>query len=154
VSERPAEVAGVESMVGLFINTVPLRVRAEPGDDLETILSRVQATQFEVLPYRHLGLTEIQRRMGMGDLFDSYYVFQNYPDAQGPLGASTDLRISEKTLGASGVSHYPLGLTVIPGERIECLFGYHPELFDEPRMEEIKMTFMDLIRQIAGERVS
>ncbi|MGW7304459.1 amino acid adenylation domain-containing protein [Streptomyces sp. NPDC054835] len=151
VSERPAEIDGIESVVGLLINTVPLRVRAEAGEPLRTTLTRVQSAQLDVFPHRHLGLTEIQRLAGTGELFDSYYVFQNYPDQEDDAADLGGLRASERTDGAKGVSHYPLGITVIPGERLELLFGHHPDLFDEKKIEFVKETLIEIIETIAGE---
>ncbi|MFI8517800.1 amino acid adenylation domain-containing protein [Streptomyces sp. NPDC085481] len=151
VSERPAEIEGIESVVGLLINTVPLRVRAEAGEPLRTTLTRVQSAQFDVFPHRHLGLTEIQRLAGVGELFDSYYVFQNYPDQEEGFAGLGELRATERTDGAKGVSHYPLGITVIPGERLELLFGHHPDLFDAKRIDFVKETLIEIIETIAGQ---
>ncbi|MFF7180205.1 amino acid adenylation domain-containing protein [Streptomyces sp. NPDC008121] len=151
VSERPAEIDGIESVVGLLINTVPLRVRSEPGEPLSATLGRVQSAQLDVFPHRHLGLTEIQRLVGAGELFDSYYVFQNYPDQADPSAGADGPRVRERTQGAKGVSHYPLGITVIPGERLEILFGHHPDLFDRRRIDTIKESLIDIIEAIAAE---
>ncbi|MGW0468931.1 amino acid adenylation domain-containing protein [Streptomyces sp. NPDC003027] len=151
VSERPAEIDGIESVVGLLINTVPLRVRTEPGEPLGATLGRVQSAQLDVFPHRHLGLTEIQRLVGAGELFDSYYVFQNYPDQTDPSAGPDGPRVTERTQGAKGVSHYPLGVTVIPGERLEILFGHHPDLFDHRRIDTLKESLIDIIEAIAAE---
>ncbi|WP_371669343.1 amino acid adenylation domain-containing protein [Streptomyces sp. NBC_00289] len=153
VSERPAEISGIENMVGLLINTVPLRVRRVPGEPVRATLARVQEEQLEMFPHRHLGLGEVQRLVGAGELFDTYYVFQNYPDApdQGGRAAEPDaLRVTERTQSAKGVSHYPLGITVMPGERIEIIFGHHPGLFDDTRIEDIKKSFVDIVETVAA----
>ncbi|MEU9453923.1 amino acid adenylation domain-containing protein [Streptomyces sp. NPDC048277] len=153
VSERPAEIAGIETMVGLLINTVPLRVRRVPGEPVPATLARVQEEQLEMFPHRHLGLTEVQRLAGAGELFDTYYVFQNYPDPpdqDGRADGPDALRVTERTHSAKGVSHFPLGITVIPGERIEILFGHHPGLFDDARMAEIKKSLVDIVETVAA----
>ena len=79
VSGRPAELAGVERMVGLFINTLPLRVRLRPGEPLATLLAGIQESQSRLLAHQHVGLAEIQRAAGIGELFDTLVVFENYP---------------------------------------------------------------------------
>lgn len=107
--------------------------------------------------HQHLGLTEIQRLAGVGDLFDTYFVFQNYPEQTATLGDSVDLRVTEITNGAAGVSHYPLGLTVLPGKRIRLLIGYHTKLFEPIQIEEIKITLIETLKAIAtdvSQRVS
>jgi pristinamycin I synthase-3/4 len=149
VSERPAEIAGIETMVGLLINTVPLRVHIDPAEPLRALLPRVQAAQLEVFPHRHLGLVEIGRLVGMSELFDTYYVFQSYPDRDQLAGAADGLRVTELTDGAKGVSHYPLGVTVIPGDRFELLFGYHPALYDGAQIAAIQATLVEIIDAIA-----
>jgi pristinamycin I synthase-3/4 len=155
VSERPAEIAGIENMVGLLINTVPARVRRVLGEPATATLARVQEEQLEMYPHRHLGLSEVQRLIGSGELFDTYYVFQNYPDSPDRDGGAEGpdaLRVTERTQSAKGVSHYPLGITVMPGERIEIIFGHHPGLFDEARIEEIKKSFVDVLETLAADR--
>ena len=67
VSGRPAELAGVESMIGLFINTVPVRVTVTAGANRwPAFLDRLQDEQSRLLAHQHLGLADIQRRGGPG----------------------------------------------------------------------------------------
>jgi nonribosomal peptide synthetase CepB len=86
VAGRPAELPGVDRMLGLFINTVPVRVRLKPGQPFMDVLAEVQRLQSALLEHQHLGLTEIQRVAGPAATFDSLIVFQNYPrgPAEGP----------------------------------------------------------------------
>src|SRR5262249_46171035 len=79
VAGRPAEMAGIETMVGLFINTLPVRVRLRPTEPLSELLTRLQDSQSRLIAHQHLGLAEIQRLMGLGHLFDTLVVFENYP---------------------------------------------------------------------------
>ncbi len=85
VSGRPAELPGVERMLGLFINTVPVRVRLRPADPFSAVMSGLQRQQSGLLDQQFLGLTEIQRVAGPGATFDTLLVFQNYP--RGPATA-------------------------------------------------------------------
>ena len=57
---RPPEVAGIENMVGLFINTLPLRVQLPPGMALLELLRQVQASQSRLMEHQHLGLAQVQ----------------------------------------------------------------------------------------------
>lgn len=154
VSERPPEVEGIESMVGLFINTVPLRVVLEESDTFASLLIRVQKTHLNLMHHQHLGLTEIQRLAGMGDLFDTYFVFQNYPEQTVTLGDSFPLRVTEMTNGAAGVSHYPLGLTVLPNKRMRLLIGYHSKLFEIERIKTALIGILEAIAKDVSQRVS
>ena len=66
-------------MVGLFINTLPLRVKLPPAKPLLALLKEVQDSQSKLIAHQHLGLAEIQSEAGLGDLFDTLVVFENYP---------------------------------------------------------------------------
>jgi aspartate racemase len=85
VAGRPSEIAGIESMVGLFINTLPLRIKLSPSQPLLELLKQVQDSQSRLIAHQHLGLAEIQQLAGSGALFDSLVVFENYPVERGRL---------------------------------------------------------------------
>ena len=85
VAGRPPEIAGIESMVGLFINTLPLRVKLSPEQPLAALLSALQDSQSRLMAHQHLGLAEIQSLAGLGELFDTLVVFENYPVDQAAL---------------------------------------------------------------------
>ena len=67
VAGRPPEIAGIERMVGLFINTLPLRVRLPASKPLIAVLKELQDDQSRLMAHQHLGLAEIQRLAGLGD---------------------------------------------------------------------------------------
>ncbi|MFC5151787.1 amino acid adenylation domain-containing protein [Streptomyces amakusaensis] len=83
VSGRPADLPGVEKMLGLFINTVPVRVVLDPSLPFSAVLERLQGQHSAMLEHQHLGLTQIQRAAGPGATFDALVVYQNYP--RGPV---------------------------------------------------------------------
>ncbi|HEX2301730.1 MAG TPA: condensation domain-containing protein, partial [Pseudonocardiaceae bacterium] len=122
VSGRDAEVAGIESMVGLFLNTLPVRVRWRPEDPLAGVLARLQDEQSALLDHQHLGLADIQRAAGLGELFDTLVVVENYPVNRDLRDNSGTLRIlSTATIGTT---HYPLVLIVAPGPSLDLRFEY------------------------------
>jgi hypothetical protein len=109
VSGRPAEIAGVESMVGLFINTLPVRVKVNARDRIQDVFARVQEEQMRLMPHQHLGLAEIQRAWGQGELFDTLLVFESYPVDEAALektGAGVRIGSAE----GRDVTHYPLSV--------------------------------------------
>jgi amino acid adenylation domain-containing protein/non-ribosomal peptide synthase protein (TIGR01720 family) len=85
VSGRPAEVPQADRMVGLFINTVPVRVPLNPATPFRRALTALQDQQSALLDHQQLSLSEIQRAGGPGATFDTLMVFQNYP--RGPKTA-------------------------------------------------------------------
>ncbi|MER6207751.1 amino acid adenylation domain-containing protein [Streptomyces sp. NPDC001642] len=152
VSERPADLDGVESMVGLLLNTVPLRVRVQPGEPVADTMARVQESQLDIFPHRSLELTEIQRLLGAGELFDTCYVFQSYPADSAEESEIGGLRVRERELGAKGLPHYPLGITVTPRRELGFTVGYHPQVFDDDQIHEIKESIISTLETIkAGE---
>ncbi|MCE0446746.1 condensation domain-containing protein [Streptomyces tricolor] len=86
VSTRPADLAGSDAMIGLFINTVPVRARLDPARSLLGNLARFQEEQSELFPHQFLGLSRIQQLAGVGDLFDTTMVFENFPAGGGRRG--------------------------------------------------------------------
>src|SRR5205823_6268074 len=79
VNGRSPEIAGVESMIGLLINTVPTRVTLRPADSFNDLVSRLNQEQSRLLPHQYLGLVEIQRLTRTHELFDTLVVFENFP---------------------------------------------------------------------------
>jgi hypothetical protein len=129
VSGRPATLLGAEDMIGLFINTVPVRVRPLPGDTWTGYLSRLQAEQATLLDHQHVGLATIQRLGGIGPLFDTLLVFESYPlDADGlrALEDAAGLRLAEVT--GADATHYPLTLTAVPGEKLTLGAEYRADV--------------------------
>ncbi|SCK31434.1 non-ribosomal peptide synthase domain TIGR01720/amino acid adenylation domain-containing protein [Streptomyces sp. WMMB 714] len=125
VSGRPPEVDRSAEMVGLFINTVPVRVRIRPGDSLAANLRRLQETQARLTGHQYVGLPAIQRAVRQPELFDTLLVFENYPLEAGALALeSAGLRLHG--LDVRDATHYPLSLVVIPGERLRLRVEYHP----------------------------
>ncbi|MGW2129232.1 amino acid adenylation domain-containing protein [Streptomyces coelicoflavus] len=141
VSGRDADVPGIEDMVGLFINTVPLRARWTATTTAGELLASVRAHQSAVLPHQHVSLARISRRAGAGALFDTLVVFDVATDVHA-------LRRPGDTLVVTGIvnegaPHYPLTLVVerTPdgGPRFNLI--HDAELLRETEVREILRTF-------------
>ncbi|WP_405901944.1 amino acid adenylation domain-containing protein [Streptomyces sp. NBC_00656] len=132
VSGRPPEIPGIESMVGLFINTVPVRLRTAPGETLAALLTRLQEEQGRLLGSQHLGLTEIRGVTGLDELFDTLTVFENYPMDDEALRTAQQGLPGLAVTGFSGTdaAHYPLTLTIAPGDALRITFGYRAAVLD------------------------
>ncbi|MFD3502413.1 amino acid adenylation domain-containing protein, partial [Streptomyces sp. NPDC058678] len=145
VSGRPPELDGVEDMVGLFINTLPLRLRLRPAEPFAAMLARLQEEQSRLLPHQHLGLAEIQRLAGVGDLFDTSMVFENYPlDAAGLDRTADGLKVL-RTEGYDA-THYPLGLVAMPDSTLRFQLDYRPDVFHRDRAEELAEHLLRILR--------
>ncbi|MER5301177.1 amino acid adenylation domain-containing protein [Streptomyces lasiicapitis] len=110
VSGRDADVPGIEDMVGLFINTIPVRARWAADTTARDLLASVRAHQSAVLPHQHVSLARIGRQIGAGSLFDTLVVFDVATDVAALRGPGHDLVISD--IVNEGAPHYPLTLVV------------------------------------------
>uniref|UniRef100_UPI003D73D192 amino acid adenylation domain-containing protein n=1 Tax=Streptomyces chartreusis TaxID=1969 RepID=UPI003D73D192 len=147
VSGRPPELPGAESMVGLFVNTLPVRVRIDPDEPLSVLLARVQHEQRSLDAHQHSSLAELTRASGFDALFDTMVAFENYPmddsiEAGGLRLAHADL--VERT-------HYPVSLSVFPGERLRLRFSYLAGAFDASAVARVADHLADLLGSAATE---
>ncbi|WP_233512736.1 non-ribosomal peptide synthetase [Micromonospora deserti] len=149
VSGRPADLPGVESMVGLFINTVPVRVRIDRGEPIAAGLSRLQHDQAGLIAHHHLSLADIQREAGVGELFDTLLVFENYPLDPGEPPHAADITVSG--IDRRDATHYPLSLTVTPGHRLALRVAYRPDLIDPVLAGRIITWLTRLLAAIAAD---
>ncbi|WP_189750763.1 condensation domain-containing protein, partial [Streptomyces tendae] len=148
VSGRPAELPGVEDMVGLFINTLPVRVKLDPAEPLAALLTRLQDEQAALTPHQHLGLADLHRLAGLGELFDTATVFENYPMDPSTLVSRDALRVTD--FHAHDATHFPLGLTVLPGARLSLQVSYRPEVFGEAEVRGWSEGLRRLLDAVVG----
>ncbi|MGH3564523.1 MAG: non-ribosomal peptide synthetase [Pseudonocardia sp.] len=149
VSGRSAELAGMETMVGLFINTVPVRVRLRPWEPIAEVLTRVQTEQTELLAYHHLGLADIQRLAGVSPLFDTLVVYENIPTGSRLADPACGLRIPDEELYT--VTHYPIAVVAHPGPSLTLELFYRPDLFDQSTAEAMTTRLVRILESIAAD---
>ncbi|RDI53339.1 non-ribosomal peptide synthetase [Nocardia mexicana] len=153
VSGRPAALPGVESVVGLCINTVPVRVRFDPGMPAAAVLRSVQDEQAELMEHHDLGLTAIHAAAGQRDiLFDTAMVYESYPVDVAQLAAAAAAvdGIAGTAVELHDAAHYPLTLFVEPGPALTIQFGYQRTAFDETQVAEIAAELRNLLRAVAA----
>ncbi|WP_416061115.1 non-ribosomal peptide synthase/polyketide synthase [Rhodococcus indonesiensis] len=157
VSGRPPQVTGIESMVGLFINTVPVRVTVRPAETLGALLDRVQAEQAAMLDHHHIGLSAIERRVGAAAGFDTLTVFESYPVDRAGLTEDTDIA-GMRVAGISGhdATHYPLSIVAHPAgsgdtATLHLRLKYLPEVFDRATVETVAHRVEKVLTALAGD---
>lgn len=150
VSGRPAQLSGIESMIGLFINTVPVRVRLDHRETLARLVQRIQSEQAALLDHHHLGLARIQQVAGTGAMFDTVTAFESYPVDGGALSDLTDIA-GMRILGVHGhdAAHYPLGLIVHHDFRLHLNFKYLPELFTRHQIDGLADRVVQVLETLA-----
>jgi amino acid adenylation domain-containing protein len=149
VASRPPEIAGIENMVGLFINTVPMRVHVRPAESLIHMLSRLQERQSMLMAHQHLGLAEIQQIAAVGDLFDTLMVFENYPLRSTLSEEIGDLHVS--IAAAWSATHYPASMIVSLEQRLRLTLEYRPDSFDRNTAEGIVKRLAHLLAAVADD---
>ncbi|NTW00310.1 MAG: AMP-binding protein, partial [Oscillochloris sp.] len=152
VSGRPADLAGAETMVGLFINTLPVRVQIGPDRPLIEMLRELQRRQAEQRQYEHTPLVQIQSWSDIPadqPLFESILVFENYPvdEALGAQGGSIQITDVESL----SQTNYPLTLAVSPGRTISFELSYDPRCFDAPVVERMLGHYQTLLCGLLAE---
>lgn len=150
VSGRPAELPGVENVVGLLTNTIPVRVRFRGQESREELLTRLQAEQAELIPHHYLGLADVQRQSTVGPaLFDTAIMFVNYSfDAADWTAALGDVKLTG--FDVTDDTHYPLRLAVVPGPRLHLRLGYHPDGFGAVEAENLLAALVDTLDTLVG----
>ena len=146
VAGRPAELAGIEEQVGLFINTLPVIGSPRAEQTAAEWIAQVQARSLALREFEHTPLYEVQRwaRLGNEALFDSLLVFENYPVAEAlQQGAPAGLRFGE--VGNHEQTNYPLALAVLLGERLEVHYSYDRRHFDEETLGQVAGHFGNLL---------
>ncbi|MCX5230621.1 non-ribosomal peptide synthetase [Streptomyces sp. NBC_00233] len=149
VSGRTTEVADLDSAVGLFINTVPARVTLRPEETLTELLHRVQDEHAALLDHQHLGLADIQRIAGGGELFDTLVVFENHPGGRGGRDGGEPLVTGAEVFDAV---HYPLALVVEPAaDGLLLRFKHHAARLDQVAVAVLANRFTALLRTVVAE---
>ncbi|OBI98311.1 non-ribosomal peptide synthetase [Mycobacterium alsense] len=139
VSGRPAEVPGADSMVGLLINTVPVRASITPATSTTDLLDQLQSAYNRTFEHQHLGLSEIHHATGHDRLFDTVFVYENYPTDAAELSGSDGLAIT--AIANRDHYHYPLTVQALPGSELELHLQYRADVFDAADIEALIERF-------------
>ena len=131
---RPSSLPKSESRVGLFINTLPMRVEVAPDSKLVPWLQQIQAQQLTIPPYEYTPLVEIQAVSEMPKslpLFESVVVFENYPIQ--PQQSMDKLDIADVSVIEQ--THYPLTLFAVANKALNFKL-----LYDQTRFSEVTIS--------------
>ncbi|WP_053735801.1 non-ribosomal peptide synthetase [Nocardia sp. NRRL S-836] len=151
VSGRPADLPGVESTVGMFINTVPTRVAVDRGRDQLSWLRELQADQAEARRFEHVPLARLRgwsALPGGANLFDSILVFENYPFDEDAMAAH-GLRLYD--VHAHEPTNYALTVVVSPGPRLVIELDHDPALFEEPTVHRLGRHLRMLLDDVLAD---
>jgi len=149
VSGRSAQVAEIESIVGLFINTLPARATITADAELTVWLKQLQSQQAEMSQYEYSPLARVQAwsEVEPGQaLFESIFVFENYP-----LGSMADVYgdLSAGSVRSVERSNYPLTLWAIPDRELVLRIGYDKRRFHKEWISQLLQDYQNLLEQIS-----
>src|SRR5579864_4609900 len=150
-SGRPAQLTDVESMVGLFINTLPMRVRIEEKSGLIDWLRHLQERQAEMNQFEYTPLSQVQSWSGLprqAPLFESILVFENYPAVSWASATEPELRIAN--VQSRERSNYPLTLWVMPGRELQLKIGYDANRLHDAGIARLLRDYRAWLEAIAA----
>lgn len=150
VSGRSADMVGIEDIIGLCINCLPVRIEVAPETLIDTWLKHLFARQLDAQTFEHTPLRAIKSWLGVPadeELFDSLYVFENYPVAATLTDPGTPpdagLRfVSDHIRERMG---YPLHIVILPGNRLTIHLNYDQALFAPAEIQRVIDTIRRLV---------
>jgi amino acid adenylation domain-containing protein/non-ribosomal peptide synthase protein (TIGR01720 family) len=157
VSGRPAKIPHVERMVGLFLNTIPVRVRLSPGMTFQQLLENIQKEAMENENHQYYPLPGILSETPLGkELFDHIMIFENYPiEKQIDNAASKEkkkdrghLKFHIVRVESFGLSEYDLNILFHPGDDLIVELIYNQNVIDEQFIKRIETNFRGIFEQI------
>lgn len=152
VTGRPPELTGVEGMVGVFINTLPVRVRIRHDAPFSEWLAGLQQEQVRRHPFEHTPLSRIQEwseLSGRRSLFESILVFENFPVDFSLHRRHGGLEISN--VRSSIDEHYPIIVVVEPSLQLSINIKYDLSRFDAARITELLKSFESVLRSALAD---
>jgi amino acid adenylation domain-containing protein len=150
ITHRPVALAGVEDIVGIFINSLPMRVDLDPAQPIGSWLQYVQRTQVAARSHDHYSLPMIQQHSELPSgqpLFESLLIFENFPRGTGWTGrGGIDVR-QERYVGWT---NYPFAIEAMPQEQLYFQVKYDLAFFDEESVANILDAFREVLEAVAG----
>lgn len=151
VAGRPADLPGSQLMIGLFVNTLPLRVTIQADLPIQTWLQQIQQQQAELRHYDYSPLLEIQRwsELPRGTaLFEHIFVFENFPPGNTLAEQTKSLAIHDVRI--LDYTHYPLVLEGVYGTELTLTMSYDRGRFDNPTVTRMLQQLRSVLEQMAA----
>ncbi|WP_433581350.1 amino acid adenylation domain-containing protein [Paenibacillus amylolyticus] len=153
VSGRPAAIVGVERIIGLFINTIPVRVQTQGNETFAAVMKRNQEQAVASHPHDTYPLYEIQAETSQKqNLIDHILIFENYP-VQGIMeqfGDQEETALRITNVEADEQTNYDFNLIIKPGQSIKCMFYYNANTYDRASVERIQGHLIQMLKQVVN----
>ncbi len=154
VAGRPVHMQGMESIVGLFINSLPLRWSWQPQQPLGAWLKALQAENLSLREHENVSLAQIQSwsEVQRQDLFQSLFVFENAPISASLRQGQLDYLISD--MANRTHTNYPVTVVIVPGERLHLQLTYQTDWFLREEVEQMLRHFRTLLLNMGDSLAS
>jgi glycopeptidolipid biosynthesis protein len=149
VSGRPAELPGSESIVGLLINTVPVRAHTTATTTVADLLEQLQQHHNDTIEYEHLALNEIHHVAGHEQLFDTLFLYESYPIDTSAFAGVHELAVTE--FNNREYNHYPLSVMALPGHELGLRVEFDAEAFDVAAIEALVERFQRVLETMTAD---
>ena len=155
VSGRPSGIPGIETAVGLFINTLPLRITLDREMSAALLLSQVHGLQSELLEQQHSSLSVVHQCSQVRNrapLFETNFVYENFPSAV-PAGIESLVGLQMSVIYSTSRAHYPLVARVMPNAEngMSIAFEFDVRRFSRAAIERLASHYGRLLEGIVGD---
>src|SRR5699024_3651751 len=151
VSGRTTEMHQIGEMVGLFINTIPLRVKTTKETSFNEVIKKIKDDLDENEPYRYISVADIQKNTEVkSGLINTLMVFENYPIDKNIINAGIIEKAGIQIDAFTSVeeTNYNFNLKIIPGDELMVVFDYNDGIYDQEVVAKVKSHFARILDQI------
>ncbi len=152
-SGRPEELTGADVTVGLFITTLPLRVKKQDGMTILNLIQNVQTEHMNSQQFSYISLNDIQSQSNLkGELIDHLFVYENYPIKDTVQnGEGCDFVLNREEIKAYERTNYEFNVTVLPGEETVVEITYNSNLYADYLIQQIGTSYHLILEQILAD---
>lgn len=151
VSGRPSAIVGIEDIIGLFINTIPVRIQAQGNEPFTAVMKRNQEQSIASHHYDTFPLYEIQATTQQKqNLIDHILVFENYPveGIMEQFGDQEETALKITNVEADEQTNYDFNLIIKPGEEMRWMFYFNANVYDRASVERIQGHLVHIMEQV------
>ena len=153
VSGRDANVKGIENMVGIFINTIPTRIKLKNNKSFKDNLKVIQNRAIESNKYNYMNLSEVQSLTKLKrDLIDHVMVFENYSMNESNQAHKMDTGFVFKSLEGKEQTNYGFSIVAAPGKELMIKLTYDKNLYHEKVVNNIEKHMRHVMKQIVEDQ--
>jgi amino acid adenylation domain-containing protein len=155
VSGRPPEIKGIEKMVGLFLNTIPIRIKNRGEDNFLQLLNKVQEETAQSKNYEYVSLAEVQAKTSLkGSPIDHIMAFENLPmeeeldNASVSIGGGLDDQFAIQDVTQHSQTNYDFNVIIIPRDSLVVRFNYNSRIVEKEFIGKLGLHLKEIVRQV------